>query len=174
MRQLGSTDLKRLHRTWQRQTEGRVRLVADAIQSPFNVGAILRTAAAFRVETVYVTPSTANVADSRSQRLAMGTDRYLEIVKSADVNAALSDARADGYRVIAIELADGALPLHQIDLRGDVCLVLGNEDQGLRKDVLEGADAVGFIPQLGKVGSLNVATAAAIAMYEARRQCWPT
>ena len=49
---------------------------------------------------------------------------------------------------------------------------MGHEDRGLSKDLLAGADALAYIPQLGKIGSLNVGTAAAIAMYETRRAGW--
>jgi tRNA (guanosine-2'-O-)-methyltransferase len=49
---------------------------------------------------------------------------------------------------------------------------MGHEDRGLSKDLLAGADALAFIPQLGKIGSLNVGTATAIALYESRRAEW--
>jgi tRNA (guanosine-2'-O-)-methyltransferase len=49
---------------------------------------------------------------------------------------------------------------------------MGHEDRGLSKELLAGADALAYIPQLGKIGSLNVGTAAAIAMYETRRAGW--
>ena len=74
--------------------------------------------------------------------------------------------------MIGVELAEGALPLHEIDLSGDVCIVMGHEDRGLSKDALSGVDYVAYIPQLGKIGSLNVATATAIAIYEVRRAGW--
>jgi tRNA (guanosine-2'-O-)-methyltransferase len=53
-----------------------------------------------------------------------------------------------------------------------VCLVVGHEDRGLSPETLAGCDAVTFIPQLGRIGSLNVATATAIALYELRRRDW--
>ena len=55
---------------------------------------------------------------------------------------------------------------------GDVCLALGNEDHGCSAALLAVADAVAYIPQPGRVGSLNVAVAAAVAMAEARRRGW--
>ncbi len=74
--------------------------------------------------------------------------------------------------MVAIELADGSVPLHELDLPTDVCLVLGHEDHGISQATLAASDAVAYLPQLGRVGSLNVATAAAIACYEVRRQAW--
>jgi tRNA (guanosine-2'-O-)-methyltransferase len=89
-----------------------------------------------------------------------------------DPVAAAKAARALGFRVVAIELASGALPLHQAALDGDVCLALGNEDHGCTAALLAAADAVAYIPQPSRVGSLNVAAAAAVAMAEVRRREW--
>ena len=55
----------------------------------------------------------------------------------------------------------------------DVCLVIGHEDHGVSKAALTVVSAVTYLPMLGKVGSLNVATATAIAIYELRRRTWP-
>lgn len=172
MRQLGSTDLKRLHRSWARRTEGRLALLLDGVQNPFNVGSIVRTAAALRVERLYTTPASAPPDHPRSRRLSMGTERYLEVVEAPSGPEAVAAARADGYTVVAVELADRAVPLHELDLSGDICLVIGNEDHGVGKATLAQVDAAGFVPQLGRVGSLNVAAAAAVAMYEVRRRSW--
>ena len=64
------------------------------------------------------------------------------------------------------------MPLFELDLAGDVCLVVGHEEHGLSKATLATCDRVGFVPLLGRVGSLNVATATALALYEVRRQEW--
>ncbi len=78
-----------------------------------------------------------------------------------------------GYRLVGVELADGAVPLHEALLGPAVCLAFGHEDRGLSPLTLAACDEVAFVPQLGKVGSLNVAQAAAMAMYEVRRRSWP-
>jgi tRNA (guanosine-2'-O-)-methyltransferase len=168
---LGSTELKRLHRAWRQRTVGRLALVLDGVQQPFNVGAIVRTAAAFRVDHLWVAGET-RPDHPKVGRTALGTDRYLTWSVSATGVAAVAEARAAGYTVVAVELAHEAAPLHELPLSGDICLVVGHEDRGVHRDVLAAVDLVGFVPQLGRVGSLNVATAAAIACYEARRQAW--
>lgn len=169
----GSTDLKRLHRDWRRQAPGRVALLLDSVATPFNVGSILRTAAALRVEEIWLTGQTADPSAPGTRKTALGSERYLTFHRVEDPAAAVVAARDAGYRVIGIELAQGAVPLHQADLTGSVCLALGHEDRGLCQAVLDGADELAFIPQLGRIGSLNVAVAAAVALYEARRQGWP-
>ena len=171
MSRLDSTGLKRLHREWRRRGHPRLALVLDRVQNPFNAGAITRTAAAERVEHLYLGGAAAP-DEPKAAKTALGTERYLTWSRFDGPAQALEAARADGYRIVGVELASSSQPLHELDLTGDVALVLGNEDHGLSTDVLDACDAVGFIPQLGRVGSLNVAAAAAIAIYEARRQQW--
>jgi tRNA (guanosine-2'-O-)-methyltransferase len=172
-RNLGSTDLKRLHREWRRQAPGRVALLLDSVATPYNVGSILRTAAAMRVDDVWLCGQTPEPGIPAVGKTALGSERYLTFHRTDEPGAAVADAKAAGYRVVGIELADTALPIHEVDLGPAVCLAVGHEDRGLTTAVLAAADALAFIPQLGKIGSLNVAAAASIAIYEARRQCWP-
>ncbi len=172
MKPLGSTDLKRLHRDWRRRTDGRLALVLDSVEGPFNVGAIVRTAAALRVEHVWQAGRTPEPGTTKVDKTALGTHRYLTFERVADGPAAAAAARAAGYRVVGVELADGADPLHALDPTGATCLVVGHEDRGLGPATLDACDVVGYLPLLGRVGSLNVATATAMACYEARRQAW--
>ncbi|HEX6335729.1 MAG TPA: TrmH family RNA methyltransferase [Jiangellaceae bacterium] len=172
MAQLRGTDLKRLHRSWKRRTSVRMGLLLDGVQSPFNVGAMVRTAAAFGVTDLYLIGRTASPRDPKAQKMAMGTDRYLNVTSLPEAGPAVERARDEGYHVVGIELTDDARPLHELDLSSDVCLAVGAEDHGLSAACLRSCDALAYIPQVGKVGSLNVAAAAAIACYEVRRQDW--
>ena len=172
-RALGSTDLKRLHREWRRNASGRVALLLDSVATPANVGSILRTAAALRMDDVWLCAQTPDPSTTGVGRTALGSERYLTLHRCEQPVDAVAQIHAAGYRLVAVELAHGAEPIHSVDLTDPVCLAVGHEDRGLRATVLDGADRVVFIPQLGKIGSLNVATAASISMYEARRQAWP-
>ncbi|HTV12702.1 MAG TPA: TrmH family RNA methyltransferase [Acidimicrobiales bacterium] len=172
MKQLGQTDLKRLHRDWAKRTSGRLALLLDGVSSPFNVGSIVRTAAAFRVDHLYLAGGASSPSSPRAGKTAMGTERYLSWSNFERGADAADAAREDGYSVIALELADQAVPLFQLSVGPDVCLAIGHEDRGLSPGALAACDAVAFIPQLGRVGSLNVATAAAIAIFELRRREW--
>ncbi|CAN5203757.1 hypothetical protein BH20ACT3_BH20ACT3_16090 [soil metagenome] len=173
MRKLGSTDLKRLHRDWRRLAPGRVALLLDSVATPPNVGAILRTAAALRTDDVWLCGQTPGPDHAGVGRTALGSERYLRIHPTESPSDGLRAARAAGYGLVGIELAEDAEPLHQVDLTGAVCLAVGHEDRGLSAATLDALDRVAFIPQLGRIGSLNVATAASIALYEVRRQGWP-
>jgi tRNA (guanosine-2'-O-)-methyltransferase len=174
VKQLGPTDLKRLHREWQRRTDQRLAVVVDGVQSPFNMGSILRTAAAFRVEHLYLGGAAVSPSNPKVGKTAMGTERYLSWSDHGTGVAAVEQARRDGFVVIGLELVAGAIPLHLLPVPSTdaVCLAVGHEDHGVSRAALDACSAVAFIPQLGRVGSLNVATAAAIALYELRRRAW--
>jgi len=171
-RQLGPTEIKRLNRSWRQRTEARIGLLLDSVGQPFNLGSIIRTAAAFGVERIWLCGDTASPDHPQARRTALGTGRLVTLEHEPGAAAAAAAARSEGMRVIAVELAQDATPLHEAPLDGDVCLALGHEDRGCSAALLAEADAVVYIPQLGRVGSLNVAAAAAIALAEARRREW--
>jgi tRNA (guanosine-2'-O-)-methyltransferase len=172
-RNLGPTELKRLHREWRHRTpERRVAVLLESVEGPFNVGGVLRTAAAMRVDDVWLVGRTPGPDNPKVGRTALGTERYLTLHRAEGTAEAVHAARARGYALVGVELAEAAEPVFAMDLSGPVCLALGHEDRGLSSELLGACDRIGFIPQLGRVGSLNVASAAAIALYEARRQGW--
>jgi tRNA (guanosine-2'-O-)-methyltransferase len=172
VRQLDGTGLKRLHRSWRDRTSGRVALALDGLGTPANVGAIVRSAAAYRVERLWLAGATPALSGSGVQRTALGTDRYVPSTTVAAGIDAVNEARDDGLTVVGIELCDGAVALHELALPADLCLVVGHEDHGISRPALEACDHVAYLPMLGRVGSLNVATATAIALYEVRRRSW--
>tara|TARA_B110000438_G_scaffold298573_1_gene347057 strand:+ start:1184 stop:1702 length:519 start_codon:yes stop_codon:yes gene_type:complete len=172
MKNLDSTGLKRLHREWRRRSEPDVALLLDSVQTPYNVGAILRTAAAYRVDHLWLAGATSSPTHAKVSKTALGTGRYLTWTICEQVDEALVAIKASGYGLVGIELADGAVPIYETTFPTRTCLALGHEDRGLSSTVLAACDQVAFIPQLGKVGSLNVGTAAGIALYELNRRLW--
>jgi tRNA (guanosine-2'-O-)-methyltransferase len=171
-RQLGQTEVKRLNRAWRRVTQARICLLLEAVSQPFNLGSIIRTAAAFGVERIWLCGSTADPMHPSARKTAIGTGRHLRFEQVTGPAEAAAAVREAGLRLVAIELADGAVPLHETALGGDVCLALGNEDRGCSPGLLAAADQIAYIPQVGRVGSLNVAAVAAIVLAEARRREW--
>jgi tRNA (guanosine-2'-O-)-methyltransferase len=170
-RNLGGTELKRLHRDRRRATEGKLGLLLDGVQNPFNVGAILRTAAAFSVDHLWLVGAP-SPNDTKVQKTALGSQRFCTWTDHETSAEAVAAARSAGYRIVGVELAETAKPLHELDLSSPICLAIGHEDRGLSKELLSSCDALGYIPQLGRIASLNVSTATAIACYEARRTAW--
>src|SRR5579863_8521548 len=110
-RQLRPTDVKRLNREWRSRTEGRLALLLDSVGQPFNVGSIIRTAAAFGVESVWLCGNTPDLTLPAVGKTALGTERFLSAYRTPSAVDAVKEATEDGFRVIAVELASGAVPL---------------------------------------------------------------
>lgn len=172
MKQLSGTELKRLHRKWRKNEPLRLSIMLEQINGPYNLGSILRTAAAYRVEHLYLVGMQIDPTSNNVGKTALGTDRYVPWTVHEDWATGAAAARKAGHSLVGLELADQAVPMHEAELPTPMCLVIGNEDRGLSKTALADCDGVVYLPQLGRVGSLNVATATSIAIWEARRQTW--
>lgn len=150
-------------------------LILEDIVDHTNVGAAFRAAAGLGADAVLVTPRCADPLYRRSVRVSMGTVFQVPWTRMPEglggpwgaSRAVLQDA---GVHVAALALADGAVPLdvfagHRPER---VALVLGTEGDGLSRRALEAADTVVTIPMAGGVDSLNVASAAAVALWALR------
>lgn len=171
-RQLRPTDVKRLNREWRRRTEARLGLLVESVTQPFNIGSIVRSAAVFGVEHLWLSGNATPLTHQNVRKTALGTERLVPWEHAGTSVEAVAAAREAGFRVVAVELTGDAVPLHEAPLEGDVCLAVGGEDHGCSPALLAAADAVTYIPQIGRVGSLNVAVATAIALAEVRRREW--
>ncbi len=171
-RQLRPTDVKRLNRTWRRNTGNRLGLIVESVTGPFNIGSIFRSAAAFGVDELWLAGNATPPTNPKAGKTALGTERLVTWHEAVPATEAGKAAKEAGFTVLAIELTAEAVPLHRADLGRDVCLVVGSEDHGCSPALLDAVDGACYIPQVGRVGSFNVAVAAAIALAEARRQEW--
>ncbi|MFI0480072.1 TrmH family RNA methyltransferase [Actinomadura sp. 9N215] len=171
-RQLRGTDVKRLNRDWRRRTDARLDLLVESVTQPFNIGSIIRSAAVFGVERLWLAGNATPPTHKAVDKTALGTARLVPWEHAGSPGDAAAAVRKEGLRLVAVELTADAVPLHEAPLDGDVCLAVGGEDHGCSPALLAAADAVAYIPQIGRVGSLNVAVATAIALAEARRRDW--
>ncbi|MBO0821091.1 MAG: hypothetical protein J2P26_09605, partial [Nocardiopsaceae bacterium] len=80
-KQLRPTDVKRLNRDWKRRTEGRLALILDSVAQPFNVGSVVRTAAAFGTERLWLCGNTPDLSLPAVGKTALGTDRFLSVTR---------------------------------------------------------------------------------------------
>lgn len=174
MRNLTSTELKRLHRSWRRETAGRLALLLDGVQGPYNLGSILRTAAAYRVEHLWLAGTETAPNSDKVGKTALGSERFVDWTVCDTTHEAVEAAHARDFQIVGVELAQGAQAMHQARFGDSICLALGHEDRGLSAVALDACEQIVFLPQLGRIGSLNVATAAALAIWEVRRRQFGT
>ena len=151
------------------QKEGRrIVLVLDQLSDPHNVGAILRTAAAFAVTAVVVQDRHAPPQSGALTKAASGAMEIVPYVEVVNIARALDKLGEAGFWRIALA-GDGQEPIAQAAAQGDIALVIGSEGEGIRRLVREHCDTAAFIPIDKAMESLNVSNAAAIALYEIRR-----
>ena len=146
----------------------RVVLVLDQLSDPHNVGAILRTAAAFDVTAVVVQDRNAPPQSGALAKAASGALDLVPYIEVVNIARALDQLAEKGFWRIALA-GDGEQSLAQAAPQGDVALVLGSEGAGIRRLVREHCDVAAFIPIERNTESLNVSNAAAITLYELRR-----
>jgi TrmH family RNA methyltransferase len=141
-------------------------LLLDGVQDPGNVGAILRTAQAAGVEQVVLSSQCADVWSPKVLRAGMGAQAVLPLLEHADLIEFAE--QFDG--TIAATLLDGAVDLYVAKLQGSLALVLGSEGLGVTAALAEKATLRLKIPMAEGIESLNVGHAAAICLYEIKRQ----
>ena len=144
-------------------------LAAVDVQDPGNVGSLLRAAEAGGATGALVCGMSANPFSWKALRGSMGSALRLPIANGMTAGEAVECLRASGLRVVAA-LARGGDDPDAIDWRGGVGLLLGGEGPGLSDEIVARCDARVTIPMAPDVESLNVAVAAAVLVYAARRQ----
>jgi 23S rRNA (guanosine2251-2'-O)-methyltransferase len=146
----------------------RVVLVLDQITDPHNAGAILRTAAAFGVDAIVVQDRHSPPESGVLAKAASGALDLVPIVYVVNIARTLEDLGRREFWRIALA-GDGDVPLKDVAHNGDIVLVLGSEGAGIRKLVRERCDVSAYLPIEPAIESLNVSNAAAVALYELRR-----
>lgn len=154
----------------QRSPRPRLFAAVDGLSNAENVGALVRSAVAFNVQGLVVGETSSSPYLRRAVRSSMGTVFQLPIVETNDLVGALRQLRSKGVRCVAAHPHTDGRTIAQAELAVDCCVVLGNEGQGIAPAVQAACDECIAIPMPPTVDSLNVASAAAVFLYEANRQ----
>jgi 23S rRNA (guanosine2251-2'-O)-methyltransferase len=148
---------------------GGIVLALDQITDPHNVGAILRTAAAFAVTAVVVTARHSPEATGVLAKSASGALEYVPIVTVQNLARALERLRERGYLLVGLD-STGERDLGNAALHSPLALILGAEGKGLRQLTRATCDRVARLDLPGRIKSLNVSNAAALALYIVSKQ----
>ena len=143
-------------------------LVLDSVTDPRNLGAVLRAADGAGATGVVIPKDRAVGVTAAAVKASAGASEHVPVARETNLRRTIDWMKEAGVWVYAAEV--GGTTYTELELSGPVALVLGSEGRGVRRLVREGCDGAVFIPMLGAVESLNVSVAAAILLYEARRQ----
>jgi 23S rRNA (guanosine2251-2'-O)-methyltransferase len=147
---------------------GAVVLVLDQVTDPQNVGAILRSAAAFGVVGMVLQDRNAPKLSGALAKAAAGAVERVPVARVVNLSRALEDLGRLGWRAVGLA-GEADRGLAEVLDGSPTVIVLGSEGEGLRRLVAEHCDELAKIPMPGGFESLNVSAAAAIALYEAAR-----
>jgi 23S rRNA (guanosine2251-2'-O)-methyltransferase len=143
-------------------------VLLEDVQDPRNLGALLRVCEGAGVGQVLIRDRGSAPVSPTVAKTSAGASEWLEIERITNSAATMERLKKEGYWVYGTD-ADGEPPW-EIDLTGKVVLCLGGEEKGLRSRTRQICDRMIGLPMRGRVGSLNIATAAAAVLYEAVRQ----
>ncbi len=136
-------------------------------EDPYNVGGMFRVADACGARELILTGRTPTPPHPQIHVTSLGHHRRVSWRQIERYNDACGKLKSEGYSLVAVEIAEQAVHYQEYDYPKKVCLVLGNEVQGIYSSVMKQMDGAVLIPMAGKGRSLNVHVAAAVVAFEA-------
>lgn len=143
-------------------------LVLQNIRSLFNVGSIFRCADVFKVDKVYLCGYTGYPPRDQITKTALGAEDWVLWQRAKQTVSLLKKLKKEGFQIVALETGKNTKPLPKFKPKFPIVLVVGNEVNGITKNVLDISDKIVEIPMHGRKNSLNVAVATAVALYQLR------
>jgi len=146
-------------------------LILPNIRSTINVGAIFRTADAIGIDKVYLVGITPRPTDKFGRiqkdiaKSALGAETWISWEYKEKLIPLINKLKKEGYKIIAIEQDKKSVDYKKIKIKNNVAIILGEEVNGLSKNILNKCDLITEIPMYGKKESLNVSVACGIALF---------
>jgi len=167
MKPLIGTELKRFLRDYKRahRPTHDLAVLLQSVEYPANVGSIFRIADGAGLRQLVLTGITPTPPHPTIDKVGRFKSGKVPWRYERDPLAAMMVLKSNGYHIVALELADTAVPYHQYPYPQKTCLVVGHEDHGVTKATLNACDAAVFVPMYGKGRSLNVHVALGIVIY---------
>ena len=142
--------------------------VLDNIEDPHNLGAMIRTANLAGAHGVIIPKRRAVGLTSTVARTSAGAINYTPVAKVTNLKQTMEQLKKEGMWFVCADM-DGT-PYYQMDLKGPMGLVIGNEGEGVSRLIKETCDFVASIPMKGDIDSLNASVAAGVLAFEIARQ----
>lgn len=143
-------------------------ILLDNIEDPHNLGAIIRTANLAGAHGVIIPKNRAVGLTATVARTSAGALNYTPVAKVTNLAKTIEDLKKEGMWFVCADM--GGTTMYQLDLKGPIGLVIGNEGEGVGRLVKEKCDMIASIPMKGDIDSLNASVAAGVLAYEIVRQ----
>lgn len=143
-------------------------VILDRIQDPGNMGTIIRTSESANVDAVIVTKGSVDLYNNKTLRATMGSIFHMPIIQ-CDNDEWVEYLKKKNVKLIAADL-DTDKTYIDIDYKENIGIIVGNEANGIKEDILNNVDEKVIIPILGKIESLNASVAAGILIYKAAEE----
>jgi len=143
-------------------------ILTDGVEDPHNMGAIIRTAECVGATAVLIPKRHNAPINATVSKTSAGAVESIPLVQIGNVAQTIEQLKSQGFWVMGAHM-DGTV-MYDVNMTGPIVLVIGNEGKGLSRLTKELCDVLVTIPMFGTINSLNASVAAAILLYEARRQ----
>lgn len=143
-------------------------LLLDKIEDPQNLASIIRSAECAKINGIVITKNHSALVTDSVIKTSTGAVFHTDIAKVVNLNDCIKELKENGYFIYALDM-DGE-NIYSSNIKGNIALLVGSEGFGVTKSYKKNCDGVVSIPMKGKVNSLNVSNATAIAIFEYNRQ----
>ena len=149
-------------------SENSLIVILDHIEDPHNFGAIIRTCEAAGVNGIIIPKDRSVEVNSTVMKTSAGALENMKIVQVTNLNATIKELKENGFWFVGTDME--GTDYSQIDYRGKMGIIIGNEGKGISRLVKDNCDFIASIPMNGSINSLNASVAAGIIVFEAAKQ----
>ncbi len=142
-----------------------VSVVLENIRSLYNVGSVFRTSDGALIDTLYLCGYTGYPPRKEIEKTALGSVESVNWRRVTDTSRAVAECRSAGCQVVSLEHTDRSRPYNEVEYSFPLCLIVGNEVDGISSSIVESSDIAIDIPMYGIKQSLNVAVAYGIVIF---------
>lgn len=151
-----------------KKNEAPIVVVCDRITDPHNLGAIIRTSECAGAHGVIIPKRSGAPVNEVVSKTSAGAVEHMNICKVTNISRTIDELKERGFWITGAHM--NGKPMYEIDFKGSVGIVIGNEGEGISRLVSEKCDFYASIPMYGNVNSLNASVAAGVLLYEIVRQ----
>ncbi|PVW13221.1 TrmH family RNA methyltransferase [Marixanthomonas spongiae] len=143
-----------------------IKIICDGVRGPANVGALFRVCEAFGVSEIVFCNAEINFKSNRLRKTARNTEKTVPYRIADDILSEIAQLKKDHYSPLVLELTDQSVPVEAVSAKTEkIALIIGNEQHGVSKTVLQAVSQSVHITMFGQNSSLNVTQATAIALF---------